>query len=149
MYIFSSSRTLFKSTCALQLNSLRYFANKMGLPRVFFDMAADGQALGRIVMEVSRSCAYYRRKFALKIYQLRKKMCISHRRLQNGRRHRGVSEKLKVKPSLSHSPHRSRSLTGFSSLLFSRLETHISLGKNKKINKMERKSCRLISASRR
>lgn len=27
--------------------------SKMGLPRVFFDMAADGQPVGRILMEVS------------------------------------------------------------------------------------------------
>lgn len=34
--------------------SVRNFASKekMGLPRVFFDMTADGQPLGRIVMEV-------------------------------------------------------------------------------------------------
>lgn len=39
------------------LQSVRNFAKKvnnseMGLPRVFFDMTADGQALGRIVMEL-------------------------------------------------------------------------------------------------
>lgn len=78
MYIFSSSRTLFRSTCALQFNSLRYFANKMGLPRVFFEMAADGQSLGRIVIEVSRCWAYLSRKFANEKSSLEKlrKMCI-------------------------------------------------------------------------
>lgn len=29
---------------------------KMGLPRVFFDMAADNQVVGRVIMEVSRVC---------------------------------------------------------------------------------------------
>lgn len=52
MYILTS-RTVFRSTCAFQLQLLRNFADKMGLPRVFFDMAADGQPLGRLVMEVS------------------------------------------------------------------------------------------------
>lgn len=33
---------------------IRKFGQKMGLPRVFFDMSADGQPLGRIVIEVSR-----------------------------------------------------------------------------------------------
>lgn len=32
---------------------VRNFADKMGLPRVFFDMAADGTPVGRIVIEVS------------------------------------------------------------------------------------------------
>lgn len=31
---------------------VRNFAKKMGLPRVFFDMTADGQPLGRIVIEL-------------------------------------------------------------------------------------------------
>lgn len=34
-------------------NFVRNFADKMGLPRVFFDMAADGNAVGRIIIEVS------------------------------------------------------------------------------------------------
>lgn len=32
---------------------IRNFAEKMGLPRVYFDMSADNQPLGRIIMEVS------------------------------------------------------------------------------------------------
>lgn len=32
---------------------IRNLANKMGLPRVYFDMTADNQPLGRIIMEVS------------------------------------------------------------------------------------------------
>lgn len=39
---------------AYNCNFVRNFADKMGLPRVFFDMAADGNAVGRIVIEVSR-----------------------------------------------------------------------------------------------
>lgn len=34
-------------------NFVRNFADKMGLPRVFFDMSADNTNLGRIVIEVS------------------------------------------------------------------------------------------------
>lgn len=34
-------------------NFVRSFAKEMGLPRVFFDMSADGQSVGRIVIEVS------------------------------------------------------------------------------------------------
>lgn len=37
-----------------QINFVRNFADKMSLPRVFFDMAADGNAVGRLVIEVSR-----------------------------------------------------------------------------------------------
>jgi hypothetical protein len=33
---------------------VRNFSSKMGLPRVYFDMSADGQPVGRIVMEVSK-----------------------------------------------------------------------------------------------
>lgn len=34
-------------------NLVRSFAKEMGLPRVFFDMSADGASVGRIVIEVS------------------------------------------------------------------------------------------------
>ncbi|XP_022919612.1 peptidyl-prolyl cis-trans isomerase [Onthophagus taurus] len=41
------------SSCSLwSFGSIRSFAKKMGLPRVYFDMASDGQPLGRIVMEL-------------------------------------------------------------------------------------------------
>jgi hypothetical protein len=41
-------------TSHLNFTLIRNFAkNTMGLPRVFFDMSADGQALGRIIIEVS------------------------------------------------------------------------------------------------
>jgi hypothetical protein len=49
----------FKLSCqpthikSVQSSFVRNFADKMGLPRVFFDMAADGNAVGRIVIEVS------------------------------------------------------------------------------------------------
>jgi hypothetical protein len=45
----------------------------MGLPRVFFDMAADGQSVGRIVIEVSMKVAWIRVKSAGKICRLVKK----------------------------------------------------------------------------
>jgi hypothetical protein len=32
---------------------VRHLSSKMGLPRVYFDMSADAQPVGRIVMEVS------------------------------------------------------------------------------------------------
>lgn len=37
---------------------LRNFSKKMGLPRVFFDMTADGAPVGRIVIEVSTKFPY-------------------------------------------------------------------------------------------
>lgn len=39
-------------------NFVRSFAKDMGLPRVFFDMSADGAPVGRIVIEVSHQPVY-------------------------------------------------------------------------------------------
>jgi hypothetical protein len=43
---------------SLFVAGVRNFSSKMGLPRVYFDMNADGQPVGRIVMEVSRFSIY-------------------------------------------------------------------------------------------
>lgn len=44
----------FESQSTFANLSLRNFASKkMGLPRVFFDMVADNQPVGRVIMEVS------------------------------------------------------------------------------------------------
>lgn len=43
------------------VSQVRQFSEKMSLPRVFFDVSADGQALGRIVMEVRYKQVYYTR----------------------------------------------------------------------------------------
>jgi hypothetical protein len=43
---------------SLCLAVVRNFSSKMGLPRVYFDMGADNQSVGRIVMEVSRFLSY-------------------------------------------------------------------------------------------
>lgn len=49
-----------RQTLRTSFNSsfVRNFAEKMGLPRVFFDMAADGTPVGRIVIEVSVQESY-------------------------------------------------------------------------------------------
>jgi hypothetical protein len=43
------------SSCIVVVSN---FSSKMGLPRVYFDMSADNQSVGRIVMEVSRFLTY-------------------------------------------------------------------------------------------
>lgn len=45
-----NSRVLLFASCA---SVVRGFATKMNRPQVFFDISADGQALGRVVIEVS------------------------------------------------------------------------------------------------
>nr|CAD7408077.1 unnamed protein product [Timema cristinae]CAD7428842.1 unnamed protein product [Timema monikensis] len=40
---------------AFGLSVLRNFASKMGLPRVYFDITADNQPVGRIIMEVTET----------------------------------------------------------------------------------------------
>lgn len=57
----------------LFLDCVRKFASasKMGLPRVFFDMKADGQSLGRIIMEVSVKLSW---KSGYRIVESRKKI---------------------------------------------------------------------------
>ncbi|XP_070492902.1 peptidyl-prolyl cis-trans isomerase-like [Chironomus tepperi] len=52
------------SSC-ITLNFIRNLSKKMGLPRVFFDLSADGQPVGRIVIElrsdvVPKTCENFR-----------------------------------------------------------------------------------------
>lgn len=43
----------------IQLCIRNFSSKKMGLPRVFFDMTADNQPVGRVIMEVSKFNAVY------------------------------------------------------------------------------------------
>ncbi|KAL3278364.1 hypothetical protein HHI36_013693 [Cryptolaemus montrouzieri] len=44
--------TKLRSQFSFTTSALRQFSNKMSLPRVFFDMTADGQPVGKIVIEL-------------------------------------------------------------------------------------------------
>lgn len=46
-----ASRGVVQRSCVIRVN--RNFSKEMGLPRVYFDMTADGQPVGRIIIEVS------------------------------------------------------------------------------------------------
>lgn len=53
------------SASLITLNLIRNLSKKMGLPRVFFDLTADGQPVGRIVIElrsdvVPKTCENFR-----------------------------------------------------------------------------------------
>ena len=65
---FQAVNTLAKS---YNCNFVRNFADKMGLPRVFFDMSADGTPVGRIVIEVSIKSAHFEQHFDNKIADLK------------------------------------------------------------------------------
>ncbi|KAL7027347.1 hypothetical protein ACKWTF_005410 [Chironomus riparius] len=67
---FSSNKSLQNSVAGsnsscITLNLIRNFSKKMGLPRVFFDLNADGQPVGRLVIElrtdvVPKTCENFR-----------------------------------------------------------------------------------------
>lgn len=59
------SRVAGSNSSCITLNLIRNLSKKMGLPRVFFDLSADGQPVGRIVIElrtdvVPKTCENFR-----------------------------------------------------------------------------------------
>lgn len=60
---FAGRGASFRSVNSLIVGSsvsfIRNLSKKMGLPRVFFDMTADGSPVGRIVMEVSNLFSWF------------------------------------------------------------------------------------------